>query len=98
MRLADRRDCFVQLSVLDDVKTVVAAELLYRRTNVNTPARERIIEREAHGAQLYGSLGIAQTDATGRLMQYKKNFEFFNAPVALFITIDRRLGPANGPT
>jgi nitroreductase len=54
------------------------------------PYKER---REAHGVQLYGSLGIAQSDATGRLGQYKKNFEFFNAPVALFITIDRRLGP-----
>lgn len=49
--------------------------------------------REEHGVQLYGSLGIAQTDAAGRLNQFKKNFEFFNAPVALFITIDRRLGP-----
>jgi nitroreductase len=49
--------------------------------------------RDAHGVQLYGSLGIAQTDAAGRLGQYKKNFEFFGAPVALFITIDRRLGP-----
>jgi nitroreductase len=55
-----------------------------------TPYKER---REAHGVQLYGSLGIAQNDAAGRLGQYKKNFEFFNAPVALFITIDRRLGP-----
>jgi nitroreductase len=49
--------------------------------------------REAHGVQLYGSLGIAQADSAGRLGQYKKNFEFFGAPVALFITIDRRLGP-----
>jgi nitroreductase len=48
------------------------------------PMFERYKERrEAHGAQLYGSLGIAQTDAAGRLLQYKKNFEFFNAPVAL---------------
>jgi nitroreductase len=54
------------------------------------PYKER---REAHGVQLYGSLGIAQNDTVGRLEQYKKNFEFFNAPVALFITIDRRLGP-----
>ena len=51
------------------------------------------VRREAHGVQLYGSLGIAQTDAAGRLGQFKKNFEFFGAPVALFITIDRRLGP-----
>jgi nitroreductase len=49
--------------------------------------------REVHGVQLYGSLGIAQNDAPARLGQYKKNFEFFNAPVGLFITIDRRLGP-----
>jgi len=49
--------------------------------------------REAHGVQLYGSLGIARDDADGRLAQYKKNFEFFDAPVGLFITIDRRLGP-----
>ena len=49
--------------------------------------------REEHGVQLYGSLGIGRDDAAGRLAQYKKNFEFFDAPVALFITIDRKLGP-----
>jgi nitroreductase len=49
--------------------------------------------REEHGVQLYGSLGIGRNDAAGRLGQYKKNFEFFGAPVALFITIDRKLGP-----
>jgi nitroreductase len=49
--------------------------------------------REEHGIQLYGSLGIGRDDASGRLGQYKQNFEFFGAPVALFITIDRRLGP-----
>jgi len=49
--------------------------------------------REAHGVQLYGSLGNRRAQTDGRLGQYKKNFEFFGAPVALFITIDRRLGP-----
>jgi nitroreductase len=49
--------------------------------------------REDHGIQLYGSLGIDRNDAAARLVQYKKNFEFFDAPVALFLTIDRRLGP-----
>ena len=34
-----------------------------------------------------------QTDPAARLAQFNKNFEFFDAPVALFITIDRRLGP-----
>lgn len=49
--------------------------------------------REEHGVQLYGALRIDRDDKQGRLEQYKRNFEFFGAPVALFITIDRRLGP-----
>ena len=49
--------------------------------------------REEHGVQLYGALEIARDDAKGRLDQYKRNFQFFNAPVALFVTIERKLGP-----
>ncbi|MGA2941576.1 MAG: nitroreductase [Xanthobacteraceae bacterium] len=49
--------------------------------------------REEHGVQLYGALEIGRDDAEGRLGQYKRNFEFFNAPVALFVAIDRKLGP-----
>jgi nitroreductase len=49
--------------------------------------------REAHGVQLYGALGVARDDVDRRLEQYKRNFEFFNAPVALFIAVDRKLGP-----
>jgi len=54
------------------------------------PYRSR---REFHGVQLYGALGIDRGDAQGRLAQYKRNYEFFNAPVALFIAVDRNLGP-----
>jgi len=49
--------------------------------------------RESHHVQLYGALGIARDDTEARLKQHKRNFEFFNAPVALFIAIDRKLGP-----
>jgi nitroreductase len=49
--------------------------------------------REYHGVQLYGALGIDRGDAVARLEQYKRNLEFFNAPAAVFISIDRRLGP-----
>src|SRR5579872_662536 len=49
--------------------------------------------REHHGVQLYGALKIDRGDAAARLAQYKRNYEFFNAPVALFIAIDRRAGP-----
>jgi nitroreductase len=49
--------------------------------------------RSDFGSQLYGALGIDREDATRRLEQIKRNFTFFNAPVGVFITIDRRLGP-----
>jgi nitroreductase len=49
--------------------------------------------REYHGVQLYGALGIDRGDAAARLAQYNRNLEFFNAPVALFIGIERKLGP-----
>ena len=49
--------------------------------------------REHHGVQLYGALGIARDYHAGRLEQFKRNYEFFNAPAALFICIDRKLGP-----
>src|SRR5207302_381217 len=57
---------------------------------IRDPYRSR---REEHGMQLYGALEIARDDAKGRLDQYKRNFQFFNAPVALFVTIERSLGP-----
>jgi nitroreductase len=49
--------------------------------------------REEHGVQLYGALQIDRDDKAGRLAQYKRNFEFFGAPVGLFITVERKLGP-----
>jgi nitroreductase len=54
------------------------------------PYRSR---RAEHGVQLYGALAIARDDAQGRLAQYKRNFDMFGAPVGLFVTIERRLGP-----
>jgi nitroreductase len=54
------------------------------------PYKER---REYHGVQLYGALGIDRSDAAARLGQYKRNLEFFNAPVALFVAIERKMGP-----
>ena len=49
--------------------------------------------RDYHGVQLYGALNIDRGDAAARLRQYERNLVFFNAPVALFIGIERKLGP-----
>ena len=45
------------------------------------------------GRDLYGALGTTREDRVGRHEQIKRNYQFFNAPVGLFITIDRGLGP-----
>jgi nitroreductase len=50
--------------------------------------------REAHHAQMYGALGVTRGDTKALLEQHKRNYQFFNAPVALFIAIDRKFGPA----
>ncbi len=46
------------------------------------------------GLQLYGSLGISYEDRPARLRQYARNLVFFDAPVALFVCIERSLNPA----
>ena len=58
--------------------------------NMPEPYRSRSFH---HGQELYGSLGTAREDRAGRFEQIKRNYQFFNAPVGLFITIDRGLGP-----
>lgn len=50
--------------------------------------------RYQQGAELYGALGVERDDTAARLDYYRRNFEFFDAPVGLIFTIDRRMGPA----
>jgi nitroreductase len=45
------------------------------------------------GAALYRAIGIPREDRAARYRQYARNFEFFGAPVGLFFTIDRSMGP-----
>lgn len=49
--------------------------------------------RREVGALLYHAIGIAREDRPARYRQYARNFEFFGAPVGLFFSIDRTMGP-----
>ncbi len=49
--------------------------------------------RREVGAALYRSIGVARDDRPGRYRQYARNFEFYGAPVALLLSIDRGMGP-----
>ncbi|MDH6166504.1 nitroreductase [Variovorax boronicumulans] len=45
------------------------------------------------GARYYAALGIDRADAAARYAQTARNYLFFDAPVGLIFTIDRRLMP-----
>ncbi len=45
------------------------------------------------GEDLYASIGIPREDKPARLRQLARNVEFFGAPVGLFFSLDRKLGP-----
>ncbi len=54
------------------------------------PYRDRRFEV---GEAMYAEIGIPREDRAARRMWFARNFAFFGAPVALFMTVDRRMGP-----
>lgn len=49
--------------------------------------------RQVAAAQaLYGALGVARDDRAGRDAQFERNFHFFDAPVALVVTLEHGFG------
>jgi nitroreductase len=45
------------------------------------------------GSQLYESIGIPRADRPARYRQFSRNYLFYDAPVGLFVTTDRIMGP-----
>lgn len=45
------------------------------------------------GEALYALLGVTRDDWQGRRASFAANFQFFGAPAALFVTVDRQMGP-----
>src|SRR5262249_56187227 len=54
-----------------------------------SPYRER---KSAFGEQRYGALGIARGDLEARRRAASANWQFFGAPLGLFLYIDRSMG------
>jgi nitroreductase len=44
------------------------------------------------GEALYGAIGIPREDKMARRMWFARNFAFFGAPAAFFVTVDKRMG------
>jgi len=49
--------------------------------------------RFAVGEELYRALGIPREDKAARMQWFARNFQFFGAPVALFCSVARTMGP-----
>nr|WP_138922393.1 nitroreductase [Hylemonella gracilis] len=50
-------------------------------------------KRQVAAAQaLYGAIGVARDDRAGRDAQFERNFRFFDAPVALLVTLEHGFG------
>lgn len=45
------------------------------------------------GEDMYARLGIPREDKAERLKWFARNYQFFGAPMALFCSVDRRMGP-----
>ena len=57
------------------------------------PMPHTLRRRQVAAAQaLYGALGVARDDRAGRDAQFERNFRFFDAPVALVVTMEHGFG------
>lgn len=82
------------------LKAIMAEKIAARQSeapeyNIYPPALTNPYEarRFEVGEMLYGAIGIEREDRKGRAIWFSRNFQFFGAPVGLFLTLDRQMGP-----
>lgn len=85
---------------MDELKAIMRGKL--ERREKETPGYD-IYPREMTeatkkrtfqiGEIMYGHLGIPREDKAARAQWFARNFQFFGAPSAFFVTVDRRMGP-----
>ena len=76
------------LAALDDPGFVQSEEYRYYPETFREPY---LLRRRKVGWDLYGLLGVAKGDVAGMKRQSAANLRFFDAPVALMLTVDRDL-------
>jgi nitroreductase len=83
-----------------DLKAIMAGKIERRETEqpgYDIYPKEMTDRAKANtfqiGELLYGALGIPREDKKARAQWFARNFQFFGAPAAYFVTVDRRMGP-----
>jgi nitroreductase len=77
-------------SRLDELPRFEGAEYDIYPRDLKEPYESR---RHRSGVMLYQSIGVTREDRAGRYRQYARNFLFYDAPVGMFFSIDRSMGP-----
>lgn len=77
-------------SRLDELPRFEGAEYNIYPRDLKEPYESR---RRRSGVMLYQSVGVTREDRAGRYRQYARNFLFYDAPVGMFFSIDRSMGP-----
>ena len=80
----------VVCSRLDELPRFEGAEYDIYPRDLKQPYESR---RQRSGVLLYQSIGVTRDDRAGRYKQYARNFLFYDAPIGLFFSIDRSMGP-----
>jgi len=75
---------------LDELPRFEGAEYDIYPRDLKEPYEAR---RRRSGVTLYESIDVVREDRPGRYRQYGRNFLFYDAPVGLFFSIDRSMGP-----
>lgn len=85
---------------LDELKRIMAVKMANRESE--SPEYD-IYPKVLHaphttyryevGEELYSRLGIPREDKAARMVWFARNFQFFGAPVALFCSVARTMGP-----
>jgi len=78
-----------QLSDAVAVNRPIVTEYSYFPPKLSPELKAR--QREA-GFALYSALGIEKRDTKARREQFSRNYQFFDAPVGVVVTIDRDMG------
>lgn len=67
-------------------------EPIYEELYGATAGEPYLSRKRSLGKAMYGVMGIVKGDTAAMRAQQRRNFEFFGAPTAVFLSIDRQLG------
>ena len=80
----------------DELKAHVIGHRTDRTPDLELPGNyegRHLDRKESAGEALYASMGIAREDQESRIAAMMENYNFFGAPLALIVTVERSHGP-----